>query len=146
MVFRIPSGKASIVSIFATSFRLLDSESGFNFNSFCVYNNTVYGAKDDGIYTLEGETDAGTAFHPGIVLPQTKFGIMNQKRFRKAYFGISGSGPVIKVETESGSRTYKITASKAAMARDMRGVKWVLSLSDFDSLDFIELIPVILHR
>ena len=121
--------------------------SGYGFNSFCVYNGVAYGAKSTGIYKLTGTTDDGSAFKAGIVLPDTRFGTRRQKRFRKAYFGLSGgTTPSIRMETDNGSRTYTITNSKANITRNLKGRQWTIKVQDFDSLDFIELFPVILAR
>ena len=121
--------------------------SGYGFNSYCVYNDEVYGAKSTGIYKLTGTTDDGDAFKAGIVLPDTRFGSIRQKRFRKAWFGLSGgTTPSIRMETESGSQTYTISSSKANISRNLKGRSWVLKVQDFQSLDFIELAPVILTR
>ena len=121
--------------------------SGYNFNSYAVYNNTAYGCKTDGIFELTGSEDDGAAFKAGVVLPETYFGINNKKRFRKAYFGLSGgTTPSLRVETDSGNKTYTISNNKARMTRDMYGRQWTLKIQDFDSVDFVELLPVILAR
>jgi len=121
--------------------------SGYEFNSYSVFNDVAYGCKPGGIYKLSGTTDDGSAFKAGIVLPETYFGSVNKKRFRKAYFGLSGGvTPALRVETDSGSTTYTITNSKANITRDMYGRQWVLKVQDFDDLDFIELVPIILAR
>jgi len=121
--------------------------SGYDFNSYAVYNATAYGCKPDGIYKLTGTTDDGDAFKSGIVLPETQFSSSRDKRFRKAYFGmVSGKTPALRVETDSGDRTYTIESSKANITRDMKGRKWILKVQDFDSLEFLELIPIVLTR
>ncbi len=121
--------------------------SGYEFNSYSVHNETAYGCKPNGIFKLSGATDDGSAFVPGIVLPETYFGTNRKKRFRKAFFGISGgTTPSIRVETDSGSTTYTISESKANITRDMYGRQWVLKVQDFDDLDFIELVAIILAR
>lgn len=121
--------------------------SGYNFNSYAVHNNTAYGCKTDGIYKLAGSTDDGNAFQPGIVLPESRFGTHHYKRFRVAYFGIAGTSPAIKLVNEDGtSKTYTITKSKVTPTRGVKGRKWTVSIGDFDSLDFVELVPLILTR
>jgi len=121
--------------------------SGFDFNSYATFGSSAWGAKDDGIYELTGDTDQGDAITPGIVLPATWFGTNRKKRFRKAYFGlVGGTTPAIRVETDSGSKTYTISDSKANLTRDMYGRQWVLKLQDFESLDFVTLWPVVLTR
>jgi hypothetical protein len=122
--------------------------SGFNFNSYCVFENRAFGANDTGIYELTGTTDAGSAIHDGVILSETDFGSRNQKRFRRAYLGISGSSPVMVVETGEGERqVYNIdTNGKAVVSRELKSKEWKLSVADFDELDTMKLIPVILSK
>jgi hypothetical protein len=122
--------------------------SGFNFNSYCTYQNRAFGANDTGIFELTGTTDNGTAIHAGALLHSTDFGMRNKKRFRKAYLGISGTAPVMVMEQEGGERKVYTIDDKGMVdaSREIDGREWVLSVSDFDDLDSIKLIPVILAR
>jgi len=122
--------------------------SGFNFNSYCVFENRAFGANDTGIYELTGTTDAGSTIHTGAILSQTDFGARNEKRFRRAYLGISGSAPVMVFETEEGARqVYNINSEgKTVISHELKSRKWKLSIADFDKLDTIKLIPVILSK
>ena len=121
--------------------------SGYSFNSYAVYNNAAYGCKTDGIYRLSGSTDDGSEFKSGIVFPETRFGTHHYKRFRKAYFGIAGTSPSIKLTNEDGtSKTYTIERSKITPTRGVKGRQWTLSVEGFDSLDFVELAPLILTK
>jgi hypothetical protein len=122
--------------------------SGFNFNSYCVFENRAFGANDTGIYELTGATDAGSTIHTGAILSQTDFGARNEKRFRRAYLGISGSAPVMIFETEEGARqVYNINSEgKTVISHELKSRKWKLSIADFDELDTIKLIPVILSK
>jgi hypothetical protein len=120
--------------------------SGFDFNSYAVYNNQAFGCREDGIYRLDGTTDNGTTINAGIVLPETDFGTLREKRFRKAYFGISGTSPSIRMETDTANVTYTISSSKANIQRNQKGKDWTLKVSGYDDMDFIELVPIILTR
>ena len=121
--------------------------SGYSFNSYAVHNKTAYGCKSDGVYKLSGDDDDGTDFLSGIVLPETNFGTTRDKRFRKAYFGLSGgTTPALRVTTDTGSTTYTIESEQVNITRDMKGKKWVLKVQDFSDLSFIELVPIILAR
>jgi hypothetical protein len=122
--------------------------SGFDFNSYCVFENRAFGANATGIYELAGSTDAGATIHTGVIMNETDFGAANQKRFRRGYFGISGTRPVMIMETEGGERkAYMIdTNGKMVASHDLKSKKWTLSVADFDTLDAIKLIPVILTR
>ena len=122
--------------------------SGFDFNSFCVFENRAFGANDTGIYELTGETDVDSTIHTGAILGKTDFGSPNQKRFRRGYIGIFGDNPVMVFETESGHReAYAIdTEGKIAVSSELKSKSWKLSISDFDELNTIKLIPVILTK
>jgi hypothetical protein len=122
--------------------------SGFDFNSYCVFENRAFGANSVGIYELTGTTDAGATIRTGAVLSQTDFGAPNQKRFRRGYLGISGTSPVVVLETEDGGRqAYTIdTEGKAVFSHDQKSKKWKLAVADFDDLDSIKLIPVVLSK
>ncbi len=122
--------------------------SGYNFNSFCVFNGRAFGANDAGIFELTGSTDAGNPIHTGVILKGTDFGTPNQKRMRRGYFGVSGSSPVLILETESGQRqVYSIdTKGKTVASHELKSKSWTLSIADFDALDSVKLIPVILSK
>lgn len=122
--------------------------SGFDFNSYCVFENRAYGANRTGIYELTGETDAGTAIHTGVVLHDTDFGTHNFKRFRKGYMGISGQSPVMILETEDGTRrVYTISdTGRTTASHEQKSKKWKISIAEFDNLDTIQLVPIILTR
>jgi len=122
--------------------------SGFNFNSYCVFENRAFGANDTGIYELTGETDAGSTIHTGAIFSKTDFGSPNQKRFRRGYFGISGTAPAMILETDNGERqAYTIdTKGEAVASSELKSKSWVLSVADFETMDSIKLIPVILTK
>jgi len=122
--------------------------SGFNFNSYCVFENRAFGANDTGIYELTGTTDAGSTIHTGMISSQTDFGLRNEKRFRRGYIGVSGASPVMILECEDGSRkVYTIdTKGKAVFSHEQKSKEWKLAAADFDTLDVIKLIPVILSK
>jgi len=122
--------------------------SGFNFNSFCVFENRAFGANDTGIYELTGTTDDGTAIHSGIVLSETEFGSPNKKRFRRGYIGVSGNSPVMVLECEDGKReVYSIDdQGKVVFSSELKSKKWKLSIADFDTLSTVKLVPVILLK
>lgn len=124
--------------------------SGFNFNSYCVdkIDGKTYACNDTGIYELAGDTDAGNTIHTGVVLSETDFGMPNQKRFRRGYLGISGNSPVMVFETETGEReVYTIdTQGKTVMSSGLKSKTWKISVADFDELDYIKLLPVVLTK
>lgn len=122
--------------------------SSFNFNSYCVFENRAFGANEDGIYELTGETDIGETIHTGVVLNDTDFGSPNQKRFRRGYLSISGTIPKMVFETEDGKREVYVidTEGKLVISSELKSRSWKLSISDFDKIDNLKLIPVILTK
>ena len=122
--------------------------SGFNFNSYCVFENRAFGANDTGIYELTGETDAGNVIHTGIIFSKTNFNSPNQKRFRRGYLDISGTSPKMILETEDGQRqAYAIDEQgKMVASHELKSKKWILSVADFETLDSMKLIPVLLTK
>jgi hypothetical protein len=124
--------------------------SGWDFNSYCIDQESkrAYGCKNDGIYELTGDTDNGVAFHTGVELSQTTFSIANQKRFRKAYVGVTGTTPMMVMELEDGTReAYTIDEDgEVDVSRAQKSRSWKLKVVDFDTLSFIKLIPVVLAK
>lgn len=132
---------------------------GFNFNSMCRLGDHYYGAKADGIYTLEGSDDAGTDIQWFVTLPTTDFGTAKTTRVPKVYMGFSNSGDMrIKVITREGiARVYAFgktsegySESGAAMGRGVKSRYFTFDFYNVDGgdveLDHIEFFPVTLAR
>jgi len=122
--------------------------SGFNFNSYCLFENRAFGANDDGIFELTGTTDNGSAINTGVVFHPSNLGVPLIKKWRRGYFTISGTQPLMILETEEGQRqVYRIDAQGRAVASsELRSKKWTLSVANFDTLDGLTLVPVLLTR
>lgn len=119
--------------------------SGFNFNSYATMEGTTYAANKSGIYKLTDEHNE--KFQTGVLSPPLDFGMSNQKRFRAGFLGYSGGSPAVKVQVDDGEeRILKVTRNKFPMGRDQVGRRWVFALADFDTLDFVELIPIVLNK
>jgi len=120
--------------------------SNFAFNSYCAWDKTAYGMKADGLYKLEGTTDQGTVIKAGVVFPPSNFGSEHKKHFRKAALGVSGTKTALKVETETGDRIFLVSQGKATIDQSLYGKDWTFSITEFETLDFLELIPIIMTR
>ena len=72
--------------------------SGFSFNSYAVDEGLTYAAREEGIYVLDGTTDAGAAIHDGAILSPSLFGMNNRKRFRAGVFDVTGAAPIVRAE------------------------------------------------
>lgn len=81
---------------------------GYGFNSFATINGKHYGAKADGIYLLEGATDAGQDIPVGMVLGKLDFGTAKHKRVENVYVGVSATKALyLKVTAEGQTYTYQ---------------------------------------
>ena len=122
--------------------------SGFDFNSYCVYQGRAFGANGTGIFELDGATDNGESISSGVMTHETDFGARNKKRFRKAYIGLDGTGAKMVMETGEGERKVYDIDDKGMVdaSKIIQGREWVLSVTDFDELESLKLIPVILAR
>lgn len=88
------------------------SYEGYSFNSFCKFNNKYYGAKADGVYLLEGDTDNGSPVRSAISLGRQDFGTSAQKTVPSCYIGVASSGDVfLKVIANDTSYVYKTVRS-----------------------------------
>lgn len=121
--------------------------SGYDYNSYSELQGKVYGAKSDGIYLLEGTKDIDTDINTGVRMNLYNMGIHLEKRVYAAYFGLSGTKPVLKVINENGEVVYYLINGKVHdISKGHEGKDWIFDLAKVDSLEFAEITPVILSR
>ena len=120
--------------------------SGFAFNSYAVDEGIAYAAREEGIYILDGTTDAGVAIHDGVILSPSMFGTSNRKRFRAGFFDIEGAAPVIRGEVGGAGVSIPILHSKVMFPRRLVGNRWTFLVADFNELGQTELFPIVLTR
>ena len=121
--------------------------SGFNFNSYAKYRGQYFGAGMDGVYLLEGEDDAGDDIHPGIRIGPINFGTDREKRLRLLRCGGKTKGATVKVSNGNGSAGhYDVVGGRAAISREVQGRELVVEISDFETLDHMEIVPLVLHK
>jgi hypothetical protein len=89
--------------VMTTETRAMRSYSNFAFNSFAVFGGKLIGAKDDGVYVLEGDTDAGQAIDRASVRSGLlDFNTRQLKRMDRAYLGYTAEGTLaLRVATTS---------------------------------------------
>lgn len=129
----------------------------YDFDSMCRLGSTYYGTKEDGVYELDGNNDAGANIEWFLGLPQVAGDTF--MRMPKCYLGFSSDGYVyLRTITDGGEeRIYMFEKTSAARAGSGltlgRGVKsryWMFDLIGVDGadieLDKIEFYPVVLGR
>ena len=93
---------------------VLNAESGgftryenYPYSGFAKVGDTYYGCKADGIYALDGETDAGSAIRAMVSFGKQDFGTSALKRITNAYVGVSCEGRMfLKVIAEGEEYVY----------------------------------------
>ena len=120
--------------------------SGFSFNSYAVDEGVTYAAREEGIYILDGTTDAGADIHNGVILSPSLFGAENRRRFRAGVFDVEGAAPIVRAEVGAVGASIPILNSKAFFPRTLMGKKWTFLVAEFDELGRTELFPVVLTR
>ena len=128
----------------------------YDFNSFAQMGLKYLGASSNGLYELNGDTDAGTS-----IIGQLKSGLLQFSGsrftgFKAAYLGVRGTGDVLlKLVTGDGvTRTYTVTldsmrTTKVTMGKGIRARYFSFELigtgQDFD-VDTVEFVPIMAQR
>lgn len=138
---------------FAVNLRLktnaLMQWTNFNFNSMCVFNGTLLGANEDGIFSLlDADDDDGTDIDSFFELPTTDMGISDTKNIVFGYFSGEVSGDLkLKCQVDEGQeRTFLVPSKKTGQKQhrmqridgrnDLRGVFWRARVENTKGCDF----------
>jgi hypothetical protein len=141
----------------------LSEYENYDFNSFCKVGDVYLGAKDEGLYLLDGDTDEGAPIDAAVRTMMLDFGSPVQKRVRNAYIGYTSSGKLLlRVRVvDNGelkeqwyeAQELQAQAPREQMIRVGRGLRsryWQFELVNVDGADFelmdLELHPVYLNR
>jgi hypothetical protein len=130
----------------------------YGFNSFFQRGDKYYGVAADGIYLLEGNTDAGAAIDALIEVGRTNLGYTSEKRVSGVYLGV-GSDNVLYLKVDVDTQTYVYpmrTYGEAVRNRavevgwGVRGDYWDFTLVNPAGADFnlasISFVPIPLAR
>lgn len=134
--------------------------SNYNFNSFAKHSNGKYlGANENGIYELDGTTDAGTYIESTIVTAAMDFGTSNLKQVTDLYIGYTSDGNIIlkvrkdgDVEVHYELSTYfnGLSTNRIKIGKGLVGRYWQFELVTKDNsslnIDSIEFHPVLFGR
>ncbi|RZL88833.1 MAG: hypothetical protein EOP82_21695 [Variovorax sp.] len=80
----------------------------YGFNSYAMIGGRHYGAGPDGIFLLDGDTDAGEPIRASVGLGKLDFGTARQKTISHCYVGMSAKGNLF----------MKVIAGEGAEARE----------------------------
>lgn len=88
----------------------------FAFNSFATLDGRPFGMRSDGLYLLEGDTDAGAPIRASFSLGERTLGVQGLKRIEQVYAGMSSTGRMyLKViyQNERGPQEYIYAARRS---------------------------------
>lgn len=146
--------------------RAMRSYSNYAFNSYAQFGGRLFGAKDDGVYVLEGDTDAGQEIVSKVRSGLLDFGSRQLKRVERAYLGYTAKGTLaLRVTTTSpeGEKidyTYRMVTpplsdapreTRIIIGKGLQSVYWAFELDNsLDGADFelhdMTVLPIILSR
>ena len=130
----------------------------YGFNSFFRRGDDYYGVANDGIYKLEGNTDAGSPIDAFAAFVRSTLGIQSVKHVPSVYIGAAADGAlVLRVDVDGVARHYKarvatesLTNQRVDIGRGVRGVYWEFELLNQNGDDFsiadLTLIPLVRDR
>lgn len=131
---------------------------GWNFNSMVKFGQHYLGASEDGLFSLEGDTDNGEDIESIIEPLTTDFDHNGDKRVRFMYFGLEADGEMevdllvneelaetIEIPTEvTGQQEIRVPAPQA-----IQGAYWGFQVRNIGGCDFsldkIKLLLIKLH-
>jgi hypothetical protein len=136
--------------------RAVTEYDNFAFNSFAKMGNVYLGAREDGLYELTGDDDAGTPIVAHLRSGFMQFGGTQLSRIKAAYIATRGAGDfVLKIDTGDGTvvnyglSTRGMRTTKVHMGKGLRARYFAFELTgdgtDFD-LDTLEFVPIVLQR
>jgi len=120
------------------------SYEGFDFNSFGTVSGKSYGVKADGVYLLEGATDAGAAIRASVSYGAQDFKTKTLKNMTRAYVGASSTGALyLKIIANGTEYVYQARASSAQakqqrfdVGRGLKGTYFTFEIFNKDGGDF----------
>lgn len=128
----------------------------YGFNSFLERDGEYFGLADDGIYKLEGATDAGVPIPWEVDFGTSDCGVPGRKKIPDVHIGtLDGTEMYLRVITETGTQTYKVeeclrgsTGWRARIYEDMYGTSWNFTIisEGADELTGVEFSPIKLSR
>lgn len=82
----------------------------YPFNSFATIGGHAFGAKQDGVFLLEGSDDAGAPIHASVSYGKQDFGAKTVKHMTRAYVGASSEGSLFLKVIDPDGREFVYAA------------------------------------
>lgn len=86
----------------------------FSFNSFAQIGAKHYGAKYDGIYELDGDTDSGDSIAASVNLGRRDMDAQQLKRLDAAYIAVSSTGTMYLRVTDHDGKMYTYSTRRSS--------------------------------
>lgn len=132
--------------------------SGFNFNSFCQYQDKYYGCNSSGIYSLGADDDNGELIEAYVTTGNIKPMENRMARVHDAYLLVKNDGEMYLTVTTNGQPyTHEITTinsthqeNRIKLGKKTKSVIWQFEIgnvagSDFD-IESFKIYPIELTR
>lgn len=130
----------------------------FPFNSFAKIGASYYGVKRDGLYKLDGPSDAGAPIAAAVNLGNNNFDTSKEKSLSNCYLGVASNGAVV-LKVVANGQTYYYTARNSStvletqridLGKGLRANYFELELQNYNGgafeLESIEFTPIPLSR
>lgn len=134
-----------------------------DFNSFTFVNGKYYAAKDDGIFEIGGEDDAGSDIAAFATTGKMDYDSMQKKRTFAVYLDVETDGQMnLQVYADGQVYTYPFEIPprnianqlhetvRASPGRGLRARNWVFEIQNVEGSDFdasrLQILPVIIDR
>jgi hypothetical protein len=130
----------------------------FGFNSFAERDGQYLAAAEDGIYLLEGTTDAGVEIQSLVDLAISRFATPQKKYFPTVYIGVTSTGKMLLKANvdgtdwifEANNTATTMQNQRIDLGRGLSGSHWRFTILNQDGVDFdlesVEFLPLISSR
>lgn len=117
---------------------------GYGFNSYGLFDGRYFGAKADGLYLLDGDTDSGASIRASINFGKKDFGSSAFKSVQACYLGVSADGEIyLKVTANDEEYIYRarntsevLETQRVDIGRGIRANYITFELFNGDGCDF----------
>lgn len=157
------SGETYITYALNTVTAGLSEYTDFNFNSFARISNTYYGAKDDGVYKLEGDDYDGNPIWSRVKTGLLEFGTLDVKALHEVLLGYTSDDQLVlkvigtrdgdkierwywlKPQTANATRSGRIKTAKGVRSTHFQ-LELVNRLGADFSLDLVKVWPLLTRK